>query len=163
MAKGVKCPICGEELPKEEAVPFRKRYYHRECFEEAFDEDEVEKHYFYLTFQEITGRVPSTQEWVQAKRLVDDEKWTWNKVEDIFYYTYVIENTPVNNEHGTIGILPFVDLRAKAFFEKKWNADNYEPIEQKDVVVYGKQFEKKTKQKELKDIDRLVGSEDLWD
>jgi hypothetical protein len=163
MAKGVKCPICEEYLPKEEAIPYRNRYYHRECFEASYSEDEVDKTYFNLTFKKVVGRIPTTQEWVQANQLIDNEGWTWNKIEDVFYYTYVIEDRQVNNEYGAIGLLPYMELRAKAFYEKKWKASDYEPVEQKDVVVYGKQIVKERKPKETKDIDRLVGSEDLWD
>lgn len=163
MARGVKCLVCGEYLPREEAVPYRKRYCHKACFEASYSEDEVDKTYFNLTFQKVAGRVPTTQEWVQANQLIDNEGWTWNKIEDVFYYTYVIENRQISKEQGAIGLLPYMELRAKAFYEKKWKASDYEPVEQKDVVVYGKQIRKEHKQKETKDIDRLVGSEDLWD
>ena len=37
----VKCPVCGEMLEKDGAVPYKSRYYHVECFESHFKEDVV--------------------------------------------------------------------------------------------------------------------------
>ena len=57
MASKVKCPVCNSMIEKEGSVAYNKRYYCIECFESKFSEEEVAKHYFYQTFQEIWERV----------------------------------------------------------------------------------------------------------
>lgn len=166
MAK-VKCPHCQEQIEKDGAVPYNKRYYCYDCFWEAFKEEECEKHFFYLTFQKIIGRVPLNLEWIQCNKLIDDG-WSWSKIEDVFYYTYKIECKQVTEEYGTIGILPYVELRAKRFYEDKWNADssNHETVvEVADRIVYTSNAvikPSKTK-KQHKNIDRLLEDDNLWD
>ena len=99
MASKVKCPICSRMNDKEETIPYKKRYYCIECFEDSFSEEEVGKHYFYLTFQYTLGRKPMQVEWIQCDRLIS-EGWTWEKIEDIFRYVYTIEGMLESNEHG---------------------------------------------------------------
>jgi hypothetical protein len=161
----VKCPVCGEMLEKDGAVPYKSRYYHVECFESHFKEDVVGSHYFYLDFMKVMGREPYKQEFIQCRNLIKDG-WNWQKITDVFYYTYVIENTPESLEHGTIGILPYMELKAKAFYRTKWEADESNEgveIDEEPIVLYGRQIRKPKPKKKSKDIDRLVGSDDVWD
>ena len=105
------------------------------------------------------------QEFIQCRNLIKDG-WNWQKITDVFYYTYVIENTPESLEHGTIGILPYMELKAKAFYRTKWEADESNEgveIDEEPIVLYGRQIRKPKPKKKSKDIDRLVGSDDVWD
>lgn len=165
MAK-VKCPCCGDTLEREDGVPFKNRYYHESCFYDSFSEDEVDKHFFYLRFQDIFGRTLSNQEWTQCSRMIK-EGWTWNKLENVLDYVYRIEGKDDVDEYGAIGILPFYELKAKQFFIMKWNADdaieNIDEAEEEEVVVKCYQYKRKQKERPQKDLDKLLEDNTLWD
>lgn len=165
----VKCPHCGEQLERDEAIPFRKRYYHDDCLFEAVGEDEYDKHMFYLDFQTVVNRVPAVVEWTQCERLIDNG-WSWRRVHDVFMYTYVVEEKPISNEHGTIGILPYMEFRAKEFLKVKWEADDHNlnaPIEEEEeIVVYtGANHvpHKPSRNKPKADIDSIINDDNLWE
>lgn len=163
----VKCPHCGEQLNREEGVPFRKRYYHDDCLYEAIGEVEYDKHMFYLHYQRIFNRMPSNLEWIQCDRMIEQDGWTWNRLEDVMEYVFEIEHFTESEEYGAIGILPYYELRAKQFFKKMWEVRESETFntEQDEEEVICQQVNSKDiiKQKEIKDVDRLWEDEDLLD
>ena len=166
MAK-VKCPVCEQMLEKEHAEPCNKRYYHADCLVEALSPDDYDKHMFYKRFQRIFNRTLSNIEWIQCDKMIKNDGWTWNKLEDVMEYVYEIEHMDDSDEHGAIGILPYYELRAKKFFQKLWEVQSSETFntEQDEKEIFCKQVNTKDiiKQKEVKDIDRLWDDEDLMD
>ena len=166
MASKVKCPICSRMNDREETIPYKKRYYCIECFENSFSEEETSKHYFYLTFQYTLGRKPMQVEWIQCDRLIS-EGWTWEKIEDIFRYVYTIEGMLESNEHGAIGILPYYEIKARRFLNVMYDTRESEvyEIEGTDETVYAKQIDltQVGESKEVKDIDSIWEDDDVWE
>lgn len=166
MAK-VKCPVCSSMNDKELTEPYNKRYYCPQCLVEALTPDEYDKHMFYKRFQAIFHRQPSNLEWIQCNKMIKDDGWTWNKLEDVMEYTYEIEHMDASDEHGVIGILPYYELKAKMFYSKLWELQNSEVFdtENDEEEIVCKQINMKdfVKQKQAKDIDMIWSDEDLLD
>lgn len=170
MAK-VKCPVCEKQIERDDlhTIPYKKRYYCEDCFCDSFPEDEVEKHFFYLDFQDVVGRIPAQLEWLQCNKLVD-AGWNWRRIHDVFMYTYVIEEKPISNEHGTIGILPYMEFKAKEFLKIKWEADEHNGAvaieDEEEIVVYTSANHiphKSGRNKPKADIDSIINDDDLWE
>ena len=165
MASKVKCPVCNSMIEKEGSVAYNKRYYCIECFESKFSEEEVAKHYFYQTFQEIFNRKPIQLEWIQCDRLISDG-WTWQMIEDILKYVYTVECLP-EREEGVIGILPYYEVKARKFVNRIYDAYDSPVynIEGTDEVVYAKQVDLTHlgENKEIvKDVDAIWEDDDTW-
>ncbi len=124
-------------------------------------------HVFYKRFQAIFHRQPSNLEWIQCNKMIKDDGWTWNKLEDVMEYTYEIEHMDASDEHGVIGILPYYELKAKMFYSKLWELQNSEVFdtENDEEEIVCKQINMKdfVKQKQAKDIDMIWSDEDLLD
>ena len=122
---------------------------------------------FYLHFQRIFNRIPSNLEWIQCTKMVKEEGWTWNKIEDVMEYVYEIEHLDESEEHGAIGILPYYELRAKQFFKKLWEVQESESFntdnDEEEIVCQQINSKSFTKQKENKDLDDIWEDEDLFD
>lgn len=170
MAK-VKCPVCEKQIERDsmQTIPYKKRYYCEDCFCDNFSEDEVSKHFFYLDFQAVIGRVPAQLEWLQCNKLLD-AGWSWRKIHDVFMYTYKIEENRISEEHGTIGVLPYVEFRAKTFLKLKWDADDHNvnvPVEDEvEEVVYTSAnhiVKQPIRTKPKADIEAILNNDDLWE
>lgn len=166
MASKVKCPNCSKMNDKDDTIPYKKRYYCVECFESNFGEEEIGKHYFYLTFQEVLGRKPMQVEWIQCDRLIN-EGWTWIKLEDIFKYVYLVEGLHESNEHGAIGILPYYEIKAKRFLDRLYEVKE-SPIyvADEEEIIYAKQVDLThigENKEVIKDVDSIWGDDDTWE
>lgn len=166
MSSKVKCPYCSNMNNKEETIAYNKRYYCYECLALALKPEEYDKHMFYLHFQKLFGRVPTVMEWTQCDRLLQ-QRWTWNKIEDIMEYVFAIEHLEESEEHGVIGILPYYELRARQFFEMLWNVRESESFntDEDEQEIFCRQVNAReiAKQKVLKDVDKIWDDEELFD
>lgn len=166
MASKVKCPTCSKMNDKDDTIPYKKRYYCIECFECSFSEEEVGKHYFYLTFQEVLGRKPMQVEWIQCDRLIN-EGWTWTKLEDIFKYVYLVEGLHESNEHGAIGILPYYEIKAKRFLDRLYDVkESPVYVADEEEIIYAKQVDLThigENKEVIKDVDSIWGDDDTWE
>ena len=96
-----------------QGLKYKTKSYCIDCFYENVKPNEVDKHFMYLKFQSITGRVPSSAEWTQCERLIKDHKWDWQKIELMLEYVYLIEEVEISDDYGVIGILPFYENQAR--------------------------------------------------
>lgn len=165
MASKVKCPVCNSMIEKEGSEAYNKRYYCIECLESKLSADELAKHYFYKTFQEIFNRKPIQLEWIQCDRLINDG-WTWQIIEDVLKYVYTVECLP-EREEGVIGILPYYEVKARKFVNRIYDAYDSPVynIEGTDEVVYAKQVDLTHlgENKEIvKDVDAIWEDDDTW-
>lgn len=165
MAKKPCCTVCGVETVADSVngIKYKKKTYCIDCFYDSFPEKEVNKHFFYVRFQDIFKRVPSSMEWTQCERFIKESNWDWVKLDCILEYVYQIEGHPVDENYGAIGILPFFETRAKSYFNQYSNVlksldDNLYSDEVE--VVRGRQISvKPPTKKERKSIDGLIN----WD
>ena len=159
----IQCCICGKKVENDnvQGLKYKRKNYCYECFCNEFNPVEVDKHFAYLKFQDIFNRVPTSAEWTQMTKLVNEHKWEWNKIELILEYVYLIERREIDEEYGAIGILPFYEAKARKFYDtldEVYNTlDNVE--EPQKVTVYATNYTHK-KPVELKSIDELVNWEE---
>ena len=79
----ITCHVCKKKVENDnvQGLKYKTKSYCIDCFYENVKPNEVDKHFMYLKFQSITGRVPSSAEWTQCERLIKDHKWDWQKIE----------------------------------------------------------------------------------
>ncbi len=154
----MKCCKCGKIVEDDNVngLKYKKKSYCVDCFCNEYDQDEVDKHFAYLTFQRIFGRVPSSQEWTQMTRLIKEHDWDWYKIEMMLIYVYEIELKEVTEEYGAIGILPFYEAQARKFFKEQDNAMKSSYEEPELIKLFGIQLKKQPKEVHLISIDDLI-------
>lgn len=158
----MKCCKCGKQVEDDNVngLKYKKKNYCVDCFCNEFKQDEVDKHFAYLTFQRIFGRVPTSQEWTQMTRLINENDWDWYKIEMMLIYVYEIELKEVSEEYGAVGILPFYEAQARKFFKEQDNVMNCDYEMPETIKVFGVQLEKQPKHVELKSIDLMIDWDD---
>ena len=158
----LKCCKCGKTVEDDNVngLKYKKKSYCVDCFCNEFDQDEVDKHFAYLTFQRIFDRVPSSAEWTQMTRLIKEHDWDWYKIEMMLIYVYEIELKEVTEEYGAIGILPYYEAQARKFFKERDNVMNEDYEEPKVIKIFGMQIKKQPKKVEFTSIDNLIDWDD---
>ena len=158
----LKCCKCGKTVEDDNVngLKYKKKSYCVDCFCNEFDQDEVDKHFAYLTFQRIFDRVPSSAEWTQMTRLIKEYDWDWYKIEMMLIYVYEIELKEVTEEYGAIGILPYYEAQARKFFKERDNAMSEDYEEPKVIKIFGIQIKKQPKEVHLISIDDLIDWDD---
>lgn len=141
-------------------LKYKRKNYCVDCFCNEFEQDEVDKHFAYLTFQRIFGRVPSSAEWTQMTRLIKEHDWDWYKIEMMLIYVYEIELKEVTEEYGAIGILPYYEAQARKFFKERDNVMNEDYEEPEVIKIFGMQIKKQPKKVEFTSIDNLIDWDD---
>lgn len=158
----MKCCKCGKTVEDDNVngLKYKRKNYCVDCFCNEFDQDEVDKHFAYLTFQRIFDRVPSSAEWTQMTKLIKEHDWDWYKIEMMLIYVYEIELKEVTEEHGAIGILPYYEAQARKFFKERDNVMNENYEEPKVIKIFGMQIKKQPKKVEFTSIDNLIDWDD---
>ena len=164
----VKCPHCQQQFIKENEphIPYNRKYYHVGCFEEHFEEEIVYKHYFYLTFQDAIGRVPTAMEWTQCQRLIDNDGWSWLKLEDMVKYVYTVEKVKTTEEYGVIGLLPYYEFRAKRFLDTMYEVMDspvYRVADEGEVIYARQRDIKREPRKMTRDTDSIWDDDNFID
>lgn len=108
-----KCSLCGTTRG---VFEYKRKKYCEDCFIKSFDEQTVNKHFCYLTFQDIFGRKPSDMEWTQMNKMVaktteSSTVWTWGKIEYALWYVYNIEKVDALEDSGVVGLLPYYEAK----------------------------------------------------
>lgn len=160
----ITCHVCKKKVENDnvQGLKYKTKSYCIDCFYENVKPNEVDKHFMYLKFQSITGRVPSSAEWTQCERLIKDHKWDWQKIELMLEYVYLIEQVEISDDYGVIGILPFYENQARKFYKQL--DDIYDSLEDdfedEVITIYVRQLEKPKKEVELTSIDNLIDWDD---
>ena len=163
----ITCKVCGKKVPHDNinGLKFRRKSFCVECFENEYDSDVVDKHYVQIKFQEVTGRVPTKEEWMQFEKLMREYEWDWNIVYNMLDYVYLIELVPIDEER-LIWTLPFYRKKALKFQKQLEGvyASLEDDFEDEVVTVYVRQLEKPKKEVKLTSIDDLIdwSEEEEW-
>ena len=152
----ITCHVCKKKVENDnvQGLKYKTKSYCIDCFYENVKPNEVDKHFMYLKFQDITGRVPSSAE------------WDWQKIELMLEYVYLIEEVELSDDYGVIGILPFYENQARKFYKQL--DDIYDSLEDdfedEVITIYVRQLEKPKKKVELTSIDELIdwSEEEEW-
>ena len=168
MAKIHKCIIGGKE---EQVIDYKRKKYCHSCFEENFDQEIVDKHYCYITFQNIFNRKPTDAEWTQMNKMVkgnteSSTSWTWAKIEYALQYVYEVEKLEVSEEYGVIGILPYYETKMMKFRNECFGVEDdvdefgFGMGEEETVYIIPPKKENNNKRKS---VDELIDWEEVED
>lgn len=131
MGRQVKCPYCEQSLDKDEALPYKKRYYHTACFNTWQREAEDRKDLYEYICNLYNLAAPTGMIRKQVKDFQEEYKYKLKGIELALKYFYeLLGNNP--QEHGGIGIVPYIYEDAKR---------NY--IEEKRVIEAATKFEER--------------------
>ena len=161
----IACSVCGRKVENDnvQGLKYKRKNYCIDCFCDNFKQVEVDKHFAYLRFQDVAGRVPTAQEWTQMERLIKEHDWDWYKIEKMLEYVYQVECKEISEDYGIIGILPFYETQARKFFntvDRVLDSLTNEESFEEDVVVFATQYKRKPGKIEFKSIDRLINWEE---
>lgn len=157
MARKVKCPYCEEKLDKDDAISYKKRYYHEECFNTWRLEAEHRKDLIEFICELHGIDAPTGMMVKQIKDFQVDYEYKLKGIELSLRYFYEILDNPVREGDG-IGIVPYVYEEAKKHYLLKQGVqksiENHNPKENKTVVVKTPEFKYEKKIKKI-DISQL--------
>ena len=148
----VKCPFCEQYFNKDKTdFVFKKnRYWHKECFEEKYpNEEEKEELREYikklLNIEQLTPLINK-----QLKVYIEENKFTYSGILGTLMYCYEVKKIDRTKAKG-IGIVLYTYNEAKEYFEQK-------KVEQKRINEESKeiQYRKKEKIKIKVDINNHV-------
>lgn len=157
MGRLVKCPYCNEKLDKDEAIEFKKRYYHQECLDSWGQEKTHRKELLDYICKLYKIEVPNGYILKQIKDFQEQYHYKLKGMELALRYFHETLNNPVKDGQG-IGIIPFVYEKAKQHYIMKMKAEqslgDIEMIKTKTVTIEPTQFTYKKKTKQI-DISSL--------
>ena len=167
MAKNPKCKHCQQEiLDKTLATKKSNGYYHNSCLEEMElakrkykPQENTPRRQFtdmVVEYYVNSGYDKNLIQWntiqSQANKLMkENSQYTYPSMTYTLWYAMEIEQAPISDDRGIIGLIEFNFDKAKKYYneleEIKKSIDEFE-FEDK-VVVVNKSFSKKKKYKEL--------------
>ena len=139
MARLVKCPRCEQKLDKEEAYPYKKRYYHPKCFEEWQRESQDRKDLIAYICQLYRLEAPTGIMLKQIKEFKEEFLYKYKGMELALRYFHETLGNPVQEGPG-IGIIPYVYEDAKNHYIKqlkiKESIERAKENEEQEIVVH---------------------------
>lgn len=136
MARQVKCPYCEQYQDKEDAVEYKKRYYHEDCFNTWRMEAEHRKELIEYICDLYRIDAPTGMINKQIKDFQTEYNYKLKGIElALRYFHETLDNRP--REGDGIGIVPFVYEEAKKHYIKQLKiAESIQNLENKEVTVY---------------------------
>ncbi|MFT0803305.1 hypothetical protein VSK91_22150 [Bacillus swezeyi] len=149
MARRVKCPYCETYLDKDDAVPYKKRYYHQHCFNTWKIEADHWKELIKYICELYKIDAPTGMMLKQIKEFQEEYKYKLKGIELALKYFHETLGNPVREGDG-LGIVSFIYEEAKAdYLQKKAieeSVENAKKHKQKErIVVIKKQNRKNIK------------------
>jgi hypothetical protein len=118
MSRKVKCPYCEEYLHKEEAHPYKKKYYHPQCFQEWEQQKQHRKELIEYICQIHKLEAPTGMMLKQIKEFQEEYGYKLKGMELALRYFYETLGNTVREGDG-IGIIPYVYEEAKKHYIMK--------------------------------------------
>lgn len=115
MGRQVICPYCKEKLDKDEAHPYKKRYYHEKCFNEWQAHSQHRKDLIAYICELHNLDAPTGMILKQIKEFENDYGYKLKGMELALRYFYETLGNPVREGDG-IGIIPYVYEEAKKYY-----------------------------------------------
>ncbi|EQM25383.1 hypothetical protein N399_24340 (plasmid) [Bacillus licheniformis CG-B52] len=152
MARRVKCPYCETYLDKDDAIPYKKRYYHQNCFNTWKMEAEHRKELIKYICELYKIDAPTGMMLKQIKEFQEEYKYKLKGIKLALRYFHETLGNPVREGDG-LGIVPFIYEEAKAdYLQKKAIEESVEEAKkhkQKESIV----IIKKQNRKNIKIVD----------
>lgn len=135
----VKCAVCGKEFDREKVKCVKhgkRRYAHYNCFPEgeiAFDpppQPEDTDEYRKLTdyIQELFGdSVNWAMVGTQIKKLIQEQKYSYNGIQKSLHWFYKIQKNPINKEEFKrkgLALIPYIYNQAYEYYFKLYEIQN---------------------------------------
>lgn len=135
MAKSVKCPYCESYLDKDEAISYKKRYYHEECFNTWRLEADHRKELIDYILEIYNLEAPTGMMLKQIKDFQEDYNYKLKGIElALRYFHETLDNRP--QENGGIGIVPFIYEEAKRHYIKQQKiAESIHDFKQQEEIT----------------------------
>lgn len=152
----VKCPYCGEKLPRGEAIRHTSgRYYHKECYKKWRGETDHRKQLIGYICELHNIKKPTGMMLMQVKRFEEEFGYKHKGMELTLRYFYETLGNNVREGDG-IGIIPYVYEEATEQYVKqmKINELAQDGFESETIDVYINQNKKNTRKKTI-DIESL--------
>lgn len=120
------CPVCKEQLHKDEAIKQGNRYYHSNCLEEKQKKDEEKKQgkksndykdLIDYICKKYRLRAPSGMIMKQIKEYKDQYEYTYKGMELALRYFYDVLDNPIYGDG--VGIIPYIYEEAKEQYIRK--------------------------------------------
>lgn len=156
MARQVKCPYCETKLDKEDAVEYKRKYYHQECFETWRNEAETRNELIDYICNLYKIDAPTGMILSQIKKFQEELNYKYKGMELALKYFYeTLDNKP--REGDGVGIIPFVYEEAKSHYIKQQRiAESVENNKgEETIIVYIDQHIDKRKKKKI-DISSIL-------
>ena len=134
----MKCQYCEDKVDKELAYVYKKRNYHKECFDQ-WEQEKTDRESLYKYICELYRiDTPSPFMMKQIKTLFEENGFKYKGMElALRYFHDTLGNRP---QEGTgVGIIAFVYEDAKQHYIKQRKiaeSINEEALEEKEVVVH---------------------------
>lgn len=150
-SRKVKCPKCGKSNDKEIAVKYNNRYYCKECIEDV----EEYKELIEAICQIYELEAPTMQIVKQIKDYKDKYNFTNSGILFTLKYYYQILENKVLEDSG-IGIVPYYYDKARDYYNKKFELEEYaKTFEKNEKIIYRKPEQKQQKYIK-KDLDIYI-------
>jgi hypothetical protein len=154
VARKVKCPYCEKQLDKDDAYEYKKKYYHKKCFDQWQQEKEHRQELLQYICDLYRIEVPSGMILKQIKDYKEEFHYKYKGMELALRYFYETLGNSVQEGTG-IGIIPYVYEDAKRHYIMKMKVEESlkqtdNNIEKKIVTIDSPQF---SYQKKIKQID----------
>ena len=137
MARLVKCPYCENQLSKDEAYEYKKKYYHVKCFETWQNEKEDRKNLIDYICKIYRLDAPTGMILKQIKDFQENYKYRLKGMElALRYFHDTLGNRPLEGQG--IGIIPFIYEDAKNDYMKQMKiAESLQNLDKKEeITVY---------------------------
>ena len=143
----VKCPHCGQFFDRttEECVYYKRRYYHKSCYEEAIPQEELDKDSLFEYVKQVyNAERVSPAVYTQAKRFHENAGYSYSGMEKAFRYFIEIKKGKPGIDQN-LGILPYIWEEAKNYYYQLWLIENQnsQPLETPVIEITIRQPVKK--------------------
>lgn len=155
MGRMVKCPYCENKVDKDESFEYKKRYYHRECFEVWQRESQDYKDLVVYICELYRLQAPTGMMLKQLKEYREELHYKSKGMELALRYFYETLGNSVQDGTG-VGIIPYVYEDAKKHYimrmkvKESVEANGDKQTEIKKVVINSP---KPTYKSKIKPID----------
>lgn len=149
----VKCPKCEQKLQKCDSVLHKKRYYHKECYEEYNKDAQDYKDLIETICRVFNLKAPSPQITMQLKKYREDFNFTNKGMELTLRYYYDVLDNKAELKYG-IYIIPREYGNATENYKHRMKIA--QGVTDEDIHKVNKRVVKvspKSKRREIKQID----------
>lgn len=157
MGKAYVCPFCQNKVDGDEAILYKGRRHHPNCYQEILIKEELYEYICKL----FTLKAPGPNNFRLIKRFREENGYTYTGILNALKYFFEVQHGSINKANERIGIVPYVYDEAQEYYrrqERKQEAvakEITEAIESTKTTVKVEVHKKVEKKKALYDLENL--------